>query len=101
MSKPILTEDKPWWYYGCVHRHHEVLLYSDGSLWGCCEVLEENEGLAVLYFHCLLVEHILVSREGLGSVCTTRAPGWYESMERPDFNRFIQGQMQTLKQSLG
>ena len=98
---PVLTPDKPWWFYKCTHRNHEVLLYSDGSIHGCSEVLDENEGLAVVYFHCLLVEHVLVSREGQGSVCTTRAPGWYESLERPDFNRFVQEQMRTLRQALG
>lgn len=93
----VFDIEPPWWFKACTHRDHGLIIYDDGDMFGCWQVLEEQEGMAVLLEGCMGRLHILVSRPGLGSICTTRPVGWYTNIERPDFNRFIQGQLKELK----
>ena len=61
--------DKPWWYWRCTHRNHPYAPYSDGSAYGCWQVVQEAEQAVVLHLVCKQQVHICVDIAGVGGSC--------------------------------
>lgn len=87
---PTIIEEKPWWYYKCMHRYHVVDVYSNGDLWGCFLVLREAEGVVVLYQRCRDQIHFLVDRPDCGSSCKTMSPEQFEAMDEDEIMLYVQ-----------
>lgn len=91
----MTEEEKPWWYWKCTHREHEVSVV-DGELWGCFMVSREAEGTVVLYQRCRDRIHFLVERSGVGSVCQEMTPEQYEAMDERQLLEYVQSKYREL-----
>lgn len=89
-------DEKPWWYWHCVHRGHEYWV-EDGKTYGCFDVLKEAEGAVILHIQCLGQVHVMVNRRHVATICKTITYSQYEAMSELDAFRLIQEQFNKLK----
>lgn len=82
-------DEKPWWYYRCMHNTHEVDL--------CWDVYREAEGAVILKMRCLSRVHITIDLDGVGSVCQEFTRRQFEEMSQAEVMALIQHQRNELR----
>lgn len=91
------NQEKPWWWYRCVHREHSYWVRPNGEEVGCWQTLKEAEQVAVLHLVCLSQVHICVEIAQVGSVCKALTWQQYKQMSDPQIMQQVQGQFRELK----